>query len=173
MPHLEEALSGEDIQNVLGPDIPIYTYADLAQFDTLAEAWAPQRAMVILYESTRGRGHWVCVFENAGRICVFDSYGIVPDQELAYIDDNFRQESDQGLPHLSYLMYKSGYPVEYNSHKLQKFDDAIATCGKWVIARLLLRHLSVDRFANTIRRMARLNHTTTDHIVARLYDMLK
>jgi hypothetical protein len=173
MDKVDEALSGQDIKNILGKDIPIYAYGDLADFDTLSQAWGPRQAMIILYETQKGNGHWTCVFENNGRICVFDSYAIIPDNELKYIDENFRQKSDQELPHLSHLMYDDGRPVEYNNHRLQKLDNSIATCGKHCIIRLLLRDLGVDAYAKLMRNIAKKNKLTVDELVSELYDMLR
>ncbi len=173
MSQLDEALSGEDIQAVLGKQIPIYAYGDLADFETLDEAWGPEKAMIILYETQKGNGHWTAVFENRGRVNCFDSYGIVPDNELKFIDSHFRRQSDQDMPHLSALMYEYGKPVEYNNYRLQKLADSVATCGKHCVIRLLLRTLPVDAYAKLMHKLAKHNRMTVDKLVATLYDTIR
>jgi hypothetical protein len=181
---LSYALSGRDIQSVLGDEIPIHSYGELADFSTIQDAWGPRKAMVILYETEKHSGHWCCVFEQNNKILVFDSYGFIPDKELKWIDGITRKELDEDIPHLSYLLYNANRPfarkgsrlqespVEYNNYKLQQMREGVATCGRWVIARLLLRHMSVDHFARIFMKNRRFKNLSPDEIVVRITEPL-
>jgi len=131
----------------------IMSYARLTEYDNLDEALGEHGALVLLYETKRNFGHWTLVFRlDNDTVEFFDSYSLKPDDELKFIPEYFRIENNQLLPHLTYLLYTSGYKVEYNDYKLQKKLRDMNTCGRHVVSRLLFRNLDIDKYAKMIKK---------------------
>jgi len=146
------ALSGDDIYKALNRNALIMTYADLRKYNNIDDLFKKHDNVVILYETSQGFGHWVALYKaRKGVITFFDSYGMKPDDELKFIPKNFRKENDTNYPLLTYLLYKSGYKVEYNQHKLQKDLSDVSTCGRHVIIRLQNKKIPVDQYAKILR----------------------
>lgn len=79
-------------------------------------------------------GHWACiVIDNIRKhVLFFDSYGIFPDNQLNYIDDNIKEMTDQDQRDIGYMLYamsKQGFKVFYNDYKFQK--NGTNTCGRY------------------------------------------
>jgi len=146
------ALSGEDIYKALGKKTKVMTYADLRDYDNIDQLFKKYDNIVILYETSKSFGHWVALYKaRKGVITFFDSYGMKPDDELKFIPKNFRKENDTNYPLLTYLLYKSGYKVEFNQHKLQKDLSDVSTCGRHVIVRLQNKTIPVNEYAKILR----------------------
>lgn len=141
-----ETLSNFEIMDKIKNKANLMTYSELMDYDDLDEALGPHEALVLLYETKKNFGHWVTIFKRGNLIEHFDSYGYFPDDELDFIPDYFRKVEGIDYPHLSYLLDNSPYKLSYSEHKLQKHEKDVSTCGRWVISRLLLRHLPLDKF---------------------------
>lgn len=165
---VEYALSCSDIDTLL-PGIPVKVYGELEDVRSLDEVLDNRwNACVLLYEVREGYGHWVCVLRR-GKVVVecFDSYGFVPDDQLNWISKTFRKQSDQDYPHLTKLLYESGYTVHYNDHRLQQQKEGINTCGRWCVARIKNAHLNENQFATMVRKEAKKQGLTNDEWVCR------
>ncbi len=146
---MNKALS--DVQMVDNSGANLYIYNELTKFNNLDDALGQNGAMIILYETKKNYGHWVCVFKRDINIVEhFDSYGLMPDDELKFIPEYFKKQSKQDLPHLTRLLYNSGYNVEYNDHKLQSKMSDVKTCGRHVICRLKFRDIPIDTYINLL-----------------------
>lgn len=144
----KKSLSGEDVLNLCGKRANLLTYPELAKLDNIDQLLGKYRAAIILYLTSENYGHWVCLFQQDKKtLCFFDSYALMPDDELKFTQINFRLSHNQYYPHLTYLLYNSGYDVDYNSYKLQSDKKDTTTCGRWVGARLAMRRLTNDEFA--------------------------
>jgi hypothetical protein len=140
-------LSGKEVEKLMGGKTKIITYKDLKDYDTIEEVLEPYGNVIMLYESMMGVGHWVLIFINKdGNIEVFDPYGVKPDDQLNWINDDFREESGQLLPHLTHLMLKTPKEVEYNNYQFQKYDPNVNTCGRHSIMRYLLKDFNIDEY---------------------------
>ena len=105
---------------------------------------------------------------NRGSIEHFDSYGFVPDDELDLIDTNFRKINNEYHPHLSYLFYKSGKPIEYNDFRFQKWDKNIATCGFHCMNRLINSDLTIEQYIKQMKRLSKQEGKSFDKLVVEL-----
>jgi hypothetical protein len=146
-----KALSNTDIMDLIKHKANLMTYRKLKKYKTLDQALGKHGALVLLYETQENFGHWVCVFKRGDLIEHFDSYGMKPDDEIKFIDSYFRKRHNLHIPHLTALLYESPYKISYNEHKLQKHKEDVNTCGRWVIARLLLRHLPLKQFSKMFK----------------------
>jgi hypothetical protein len=161
---MDIALSDKAIMRLINGKANLMTYSELQTYDDIDEALGKNNAMVLLYETSKNFGHWVCVFKvNKNTIEHFDSYGMKPDDELKFIPEYFREVNYEKIPHLTYLLYNSGYNVIYNEFKLQKKKKGVNTCGRWVSVRLIYRVIPQKVFAKFF-----LEYTNPDKIVVDL-----
>jgi len=148
---MDEALSNNKIMKLINKKANLMTYSELKKYDNLDEALGPHDALVLLYETRENFGHWVTIFRRGDLIEHFDSYGYFPDDELKFIPEYFRKVNGLDYPHLTALMYESGYKPSYNEYVLQSDKRDVNTCGRWVVARLILRHLPLDKFVKLFK----------------------
>ncbi len=167
------SLSGNDMINYGPKKAKILTYKELAEYDDLDNALGFGGMLILLYLTTADNyGHWCCVFKrNSNTVEFFDSYGKTIDEPLNYAKKDVRIRNNEVLPHLSKLLYESGYQIEYNDHRLQSMSETIhvATCGRHVLCRLAARHLDID---NYVKRMFNSHDHDPDYIVTMLTDFI-
>lgn len=160
-----KSLSGEEVLSLCDNKAELYTYPDLVKFDDINELLGKWGACIILYLTREDYGHWVCLYKQDKKtLCFFDSYALMPDDELNFAPINFRKTHDQMYPHLTYLMYKSGYNIDYNNHRLQSNKKDTSTCGRWVGVRLAFRFMNNDEFADLFKN----NEISPDELVTAL-----
>jgi hypothetical protein len=143
---ISKSLSGEDILKALDYKCNLVQYKDLENFNSIKELLGQHKKCVLLYHTKRNYGHWTCLYEYDNRIYFFDSYGIIPDNELKFLHPDLKEELNSQHRHLTKLLYNQNKPVEYNEYQLQERKPNIATCGRWVILRLKYPTISVDEF---------------------------
>lgn len=131
------------------PGISTYVYRDLARMTAL-----PRLPFALLYETEPGYGHWVGVLDTPEGVEHFDSYGLLPDAELAWVPKKYRAAFGAASPHLVRLLLESGRPIVYNQYRLQG-RGKIATCGRWTVARCRNRAMTTDQFAGGMRALAK------------------
>jgi hypothetical protein len=159
------SLSDKDIIKLLKGRTKVVIYPELANYITIDDLVGKYGSAVILYinSKTGDYGHWCAVIKHADRIEFWDSYGIKPDREFDQIDENTRKQFNfPDKPYLSKLLLNSKYKIEYNHEQLQKYDDKIATCGRWVVLRILLKDIPLNRF---IQMMKSVPNMTPDEVV--------
>ena len=143
---INKPLSSDQIANAI-PGVTVLKYNELCHFDSLP------LPMVILYETEPNFGHWVAVLETPEGIEHFDSYGIIPDNELKWINPKFRTASGQDVKYLLRMLYDSGKDINYNTYRFQGRDSS--TCGRWAILRILFSDMTNDDFAKAIKYAAK------------------
>ena len=146
-----KALSNNDIIKKLDGKVKVYSYDELSKFPNIDALLEPYGSVAILYETSKDFGHWTCVFKtvnNKGEdmVSFFDPYALKVDDQLNFINKDFRLRNNSYYPTLSDLLASSPYPIEYNEHPVQKMKDGTNTCGRWVIMRLKLKHLPLKDF---------------------------
>jgi hypothetical protein len=142
-----KSFSGEDIFQLCEGKVRIIEYGELAKAKSLKEVLGKHGAAIILYLTRKGYGHWTAIFRvNKNTVEFFDPYGLVPDEELGFISDNFRRESNQDVPHLTALMAASRDKIIYNQYPLQKLRKSTSTCGRWCGLRIALRKMPLANF---------------------------
>lgn len=148
---ISKSLSNYEISMLLNKKVNIVTYPELINYKTLDELLGPNEAVIILYETKKRSGHWTLLFKlDDNTVEHFDSYGIVPDDELEFIKESYRNISNQDIPYLSQLLYNSKYNIEYNEFPLQEKRKNINTCGRHVVVRLLYRDHDIYEYVNML-----------------------
>jgi len=142
------ALSNDDINRILDPPTRILTYPELQECRSIDDVFDELGRCIILY-LTNGptSGHWVCMWRKGNRINYFDSYGDAPETPREAVGGAYDQEE----PYLMHLLQNSGCKVYYNSHPYQSDRTDVATCGRWCVARLLLKDYSDKKFYDIIK----------------------
>lgn len=142
------ALSNDDINKILDPPTNVLTYPDLEKCATIDDAFDSLGRCILLYlTNSETSGHWVCMWRKGQRINYFDSYGDPPELPREVVGGAFDQEE----PILTRLLRQSGCKVYYNTHPYQSDRADVATCGRWCVARLILKDNSDKRFYDIIK----------------------
>lgn len=145
---MDKALSDKDIMRLLRGKANIMTYQELQKYNSLDDALGPHGALVLLYTTKNNYGHWVCVFRvNKDTVEFFDSYGYSPDDQLNFIPQYFRERNYGRYPHLTALLYESGYNIVYNEYQLQDEKKGVNTCGRWCVLRILMKDVPQKKFS--------------------------
>ena len=140
-------LSDGDIRKILGKDIKIMTYADLAGLRNIRQAFDSKGRCILLYlTQSDTSGHWVCMLNKGDHIEYFDPYGEAPNSALKTITPEERQEYGEEQPYLTDLMKASGMPVYYNTHPFQKDKADVNTCGRHSVMRCLYAPYSLEKY---------------------------
>ena len=132
---VHRALSDSDLRRILGAGTKVIKYSELSSFQSLGQL-LPNAIdyCIILYEDGPNHGHWVGLSKYDGLFEVFDSYGIKPDKELAWINLKTRNSLGEKAPYLTNLLRGNHYI--YNSVRFQALDSKVNTCGSHVVHRL-------------------------------------
>jgi hypothetical protein len=118
----------------------VIKYSELDNYKSIEELLPTDRSYkIILIEQNYNTGHWTCLLRYGDTIEWFDSYGLPVDGELKFINSVKRQLLGQGRKTLTELLSKvKDKNIVYNKVKLQKLCNKSATCGRWVILRILM-----------------------------------
>lgn len=165
------ALSDADIRQILGNDIKIYTYDQLAGMKDYRQLFDARGRGILLYQTTSPmEGHWVCLLNKPDHIEFFDPYGNKPDNIGEYMTEPVREELGINKKLLIPLLKKSGKPVIYNTHAFQKSRNDVATCGRHSIVRCLYNTKSLDEYKKIVDSS---NLAPDDFVLGITYDKLK
>jgi hypothetical protein len=154
-----KALSFDDLKRMLRDnekDTQFYQYNELSRFQSIDDLFGQKNCAIILL-SIEGPnapkvGHWITLLRTQGQIEHFDSYGLNPDQELALTHEQ---------PFLSKLLKNMQQKLLTNTQKLQQFREAVNTCGRWAVSRVLLKKFNQKQYINIINTA----HGTPDVVI--------
>ena len=153
LPH--HPLNPHEVQKIAGCPINVIKYQDLDEPDHIDELFSSAGCALLLYETQLNQGHWVCLIDQSDTIIFFDSYGLEPDNQLAFTNIQFRRLNDMIFPHLSGLLLDSPKLIDYNDKRLQLMAPEIQTCGYWVGYRMRNRKLTTDQFNDLFKGIPR------------------
>ena len=151
----EIELTENDIRKIVDNKVNVIAYSDLFNYKTIDAALGPYEAMIVLYQvQSHSEGHWSLLYKKDNVLHFFDPLGIEMDKELKFIP-NFYSLDNRGerIPHLTYLVEKSGYKVISNKTKYQKDAKDISTCGRWCVTRLKFRDLNEEQFKRLWKKL--------------------
>ena len=163
--------SNEDIMTALncGPD-NIIKYSELKNYNSLIEL-LPNRFdfKIILLETARNSGHWVCVIRIGNIIECFNSYGVTIDSEFRFIPDVVERMLGESTRFLKKLIKKNTiFQIVNNTYEFQSKSTDVATCSRWVILRIECARMgySLQSFIKLIDKQV---HTGTPSDILVLY----
>ena len=161
-------LSGADIHRITDGKAHIMDYEELENYSSIYDVLEEHGAVVILYETKKNFGHWVCMFwTGENTLEFFDPYGLKMDDELK-VEPEFNMRLHNGVltPHLTMLIdLCRDCKVVSNTTRLQKVLEHTNTCGRWVALRIRFREVSLNKF---IQLMTNNKHYDGDFWVSAL-----
>lgn len=166
---MKKYLDPSEVQKIAGKPLKVIKYSDLIHVNNLDDLFSKDfPAILLLYETKENSGHWIIMIKHRDRIEFFDSYGLMPDDELKFTPKKFRKENNMDVPVLTWLMLHSRYPIEYNDFQFQTLSEDIGTCGRWCGIRYQMSDTSLDDFIDTFKQIP---SNTRDLVVTRLSEM--
>lgn len=175
---LKKMISNEDFHRMIpNVDGNIIKYADLQNYPSIYDLLpGPETFKIILIESKRNQGHWVCILRYNDSITkqdtieFFDSYGGSPDGELSFIPDTMRRMLGEGRKLLAPLIRTKHDTTNfvYNKKRLQELNDEVCTCGRWSTLRIWcmqLRGMDLEQFQEFLERQSKRLHKPYDILV--------
>lgn len=181
---METPTSAKDIFNIAGKMCNVFTYPEIRQFKDINQLFKmgnspieqeislelpfDKTSVVILYKSGPNFGHWTMVKKVDDGYHFLCSYGTIVDDVLQFSDPEFNYQIGQDKNYLGGLLAKSGKSIYYNHNPLQAVDDDIATCGLYCALFLKHDNLSVDDFAELIKKVGDEYKMSNDMVVALL-----
>jgi len=144
-------LSDGDIRKILGDNIRIITYPDLAKMRNIREAFDDKGRCIMLYlTESETSGHWVCMLNRKNQIEYFDPYGEPPEYALKTLSPEERIQYGEDQPYLTQLLKASGKLVYYNKFDFQKESNNINTCGRHSVVRCMYAPYSLEKYKKII-----------------------
>ncbi len=111
-------LSGSEVANLVDGQTKIVRYSEICEYSKIEDILYPYNTFILLYEIKPRYGHWVCVILHPNNVLeFFDPYGYSVDEQLFFIDEVFRRQTNQDEPYLLKLFLKSKYKLIYNKTK--------------------------------------------------------
>jgi hypothetical protein len=132
---MDKPLSDGDIRRIM-PGVPIIKYSDLRTLNRLPDA------CIILLEWHHNNGHWVCLFQDDGEACYFNSLGQKYDSDLNCLSRAARVILGESGGEIERLL--GGAPCEWNKTKYQA--DTSETCGRHCINRIRNKTLTAAAY---------------------------
>ena len=110
------------------------------------------RCIFLFLTESQTMGHWITMFKRGtNTIEYFDSYGEPPEAQRKWIPEEQLEALAEGEPWLYKLLKQSGYRVYYNTHPYQTDKNDVNTCGRWAVARLILKDMSNLDFYRAVK----------------------
>lgn len=143
----DNSLSFDQLKALTGPNqaskCKWILYDQLKQFKDINDLMSLGAVVILLQIETPKAskvGHFIVLLDHGSHYEHFDSYGLSMDQELKITQEH----------HLTNIFKSVRKPIVDNTKRLQTLREDVNTCGRWVVARLLLRHLELDKFLKLI-----------------------
>lgn len=137
-------------------------YDDLKQYSSIDELMKLGAVVILLMIEKPNApkvGHFILLLDHKTHYEHFDSYGLTMDEEIGLTQEH----------HLTNLFKSSRRKIVDNRVRLQTFREDINTCGRWVVARYLLKQLELDEFLRLIKYFIR----PSDDLVAAMTLLLQ
>jgi len=166
----EYSLSDDDIRKLLGEDIKITPYADLANVHNINELFDRKGRAILFFPQENERvGHWCAMIKEGRHIEFFDPYGDEPDAQKGGLSKSKLEQLHMDHPDLTNLLLNSGGRVIFNKVQLQKLSNHVQTCGRHCVCRLLYARYPIQRYRDIIRRSGL---SPDDFVIKSTYDYL-
>lgn len=141
------ALTFDQLQFLVGEKVTAQCkwiiYDDLKKFKNIEDLMSKGAVVILLQIERRDApkvGHFIILLDHKTHYEHFDSYGLDIDEENSITNEH----------HLTNIFRTTGKRIVNNSKRLQRFREDINTCGRWCVARLLLKHLELAQFISLI-----------------------
>jgi hypothetical protein len=134
------SLNGVDIKTLLGRDIRVTAYPDLARVASVADILDSRgRGVVFFVESQSGdaeSGHWTAIMQQGAKLLWCDSYGLQWDRDRSWLSSKDLVSLHESRPLLAQLFERSSMVCEYSPFKFQRTSPTLSTCGRTITRAL-------------------------------------
>jgi len=148
----------------------VIKYSELADVKSIYDILPTDRSYkIILIEDNYNSGHWTAIMRYGNTIENFDSYGVAPDGELKFINKIQKVLLGQDKKYLTHLLDMAKDRKVWNKKKLQKLSNASATCGRWVILRIIMMKdfgFTLKEFQDFIKKYKNELGLSSDELVS-------
>lgn len=152
-------LSLEQVQRYL-PHTKVCLYSDFANMKTLPAA------TVYLFLTSDNFGHFCCVLRKGTEVEFFDSYGLAPEMEHAFVSKEMLRHLHENHNYILDFCKRKGWKVTYSKARLQGKDAE--TCGRFCVERVRKQAMSAGEFAHWMMIVASDAGVTPDYVVSYL-----
>ncbi len=171
---IKEEITDSDLTRYFGKrDFKnILKYSDLANYHSIQQLLPRNKSWkIILIENQLNSGHWALLLRYGNTIEWFNSYGTFPSLELDFISYLQNSFLNQDVKHLNILLTQalSKFKIIYNKRQLQKVQDGVNTCGKWVIWRIIMMekyNMDLQQFINLVDNFKKKYKLSSDELVS-------
>lgn len=171
---IKEEITDSDLTRYFGKrDFKnIIKYSDLADYHSIQQLLPRNKSWkIILIENQLNSGHWALLLRYGNTIEWFNSYGTFPSLELDFISHLQNSFLNQDVKHLNILLTQalSKFKIIYNKRQLQKVQDGVNTCGKWVIWRIIMMekyNMDLQQFINLVDNLKKQYKLSSDELVS-------
>ena len=164
------ALDGEEVKRICNGKVRVMFYEQLENTHDIDSVLAPFGAVILLYRSSEGFGHFVALLKTGeNELEFFDPLGFGPD-ELTMLEYHSRIHNDTRVKHLTFLINNSNYRLKVNNKRIQQFNDHTNTCGRHASVRVRMRNYTLEEYIKWIT--SKDNKQSPDFIVSSLTIMV-
>ena len=171
---VKKPLSDEELKVILGKDLKIVMYPDLADYSSIEELLPnPNDYCIILIVESETKfnisGHWTALLKYDGIYEYFDPYGNGVDVDLmSWMDAKTRARLNESKPYLTYLL--KGKTYIYNKVKYEVLRKGVNTCGShssYRIYQFKKYGLKLEEYQQHMNNLSKQYGVGFDKIVAR------
>jgi hypothetical protein len=153
---VKHSLSDGEIKRFFNNKINVLKYSELDNYTNVNQIMKEYGCIILFENNELNRGHWTLIHyvyrpNKKPFLNFFDSYGIIPENQLNYIPKSFKLLSEQQRGNLLDLLLNQPYQVRYSQYKLQKLGPNINTCGRWCCVRAYYRDLDENQFNDAFK----------------------
>ncbi len=145
----DHALADYDVQKI-APNARVMLYKYLSKFEKLEDAIGPSGRLILLFPTHKesdNNGHWISLLYKPEKKLIehFDSYGLSPQAEIAYSQNDYVVK-DKLLNNLISDFLIRGGSFQWNTTRLQEMKTGMDDCGRWASLRCRFHYLSNPQF---------------------------
>jgi hypothetical protein len=171
---VKKPLSDNELKTILGKDLKILMYPDLAKYSSIEQLLPnPNDYCIILIVESETKfnisGHWTALLKYDGAYEYFDPYGNGVDVDLmTWMDAKTRARLSESKPYLRHLLKNKTYT--FNRTKYEILRKGVNTCGShcaYRIHKFQKANFTLAEYQQHMNNLSKQYGISYDKIVAR------
>lgn len=164
---IKKPMTNYDLEKYLSiSPADLIKYSELSDYKSIEDLLPKDGDFkVLLIEDKYNSGHFVGIFRFGKTIEYFNSYGEKYDTDWKFIPRMIRVILGQATNDLTRLFKKAkadGFEVVWNKKPLQKLDNKIQTCGRYVVMRRELGRMGYSKLDDFLKELDHLREVNKD-----------
>lgn len=170
-------MTNHDFNKIIkGATNKVIKYGTLDDKYTTFEQLMPKKKdyCILLIESEKNSGHWVCILRNNNTFEYFDPYGHNHMKALDFTSEFMNKYLDNTDSDLNTLINNMKPHQKLITNKTQfqndKFLDDVATCGRWIMCRIQthMKNMTLNDFKDFIKINCKSYNIPSDVLICDL-----